>query len=103
MSGIGFGVVLIVLVVLVYVMKLLGSTVQFAEKKGTKPQPVPVKQTSPVMADAESESTSDADRAAVAVAVYLYFQRVHDEESDVLTIHHADHSAWHHELNNHFN
>ncbi len=99
MSGIGFGVVFCVLVLLVYVLKFLGWLVpKFA--KGEKPVKAQKQAAAPkAVAAAPVSSASDADKAAVATALYLYFQNVHDEESDVLTIH-SNHSAWHHELNN---
>ena len=104
MAGIGFGVVFCVLLLLVVVMHLLGYTVQKVEGAGAKKPAAPVvaKATAAPAAPAASVATaSDADKAAIATALYLYFHNVHDEESHVITIHHNEHSAWHHELNQH--
>ena len=104
MAGIGFGVVFCVLLLLVVVMHLLGYTVQKVEGAGAKKPAAPAvaKATAAPAAPAASVATaSDADKAAIATALYLYFHNVHDEESHVITIHHNEHSAWHHELNQH--
>lgn len=108
MAGIGFGVVFIVLLLLVFVMFLLGYTVQKLEKPGTKKvtvAPATVAASTPAPAATKAvpaSEASDADKAAIAMALYLhFFNNVHDEESHVITIHHNEHSAWHHELNEH--
>ncbi|MBR6894265.1 MAG: OadG family protein [Bacteroidaceae bacterium] len=96
----GFGVVFTVLLVLVFVLVAFGifsrlsgnktpKVAKVAEQPAAKPAVKPV------------ASASDADKAAIATALYLYFQNVHDEESNVITIHHTANSAWHHELNPH--
>ena len=104
MAGIGFGVVFCVLLLLVIVMFLLGYTVQKVEGAGAKKQAssaVAKAADAPTAPAAKVETASDADKAAIATALYLYFHNVHDEESHVITIHHNEHSAWHHELNQH--
>ncbi|MCQ2094214.1 MAG: OadG family protein [Bacteroidaceae bacterium] len=104
MSGIGFGVVFVVLILLIFVMILLGKSVQKLESSGAKTKSAkPTAQPVAATSAAPAASASDADKAAIATALYLYFQNVHDEESDVITIKNNRHSAWHHELNNHFN
>ncbi len=104
MSGIGFGVVFVVLILLIFVMFLLGKSFQKLEGSGPKTKSAkPTAQPIAATPAAPAASTSDADKAAIATALYLYFQNVHDEESDVITIKNNRHSAWHHELNNHFN
>lgn len=101
-TGMGFGVVFCILVLLVFVLVAFGSLASKAVKKSTAP-----KETIAPLAELPSGSSeisaSDADKAAIATALYLFYQNVHDEESDVLTIRHTPHSAWHRELNNHFN
>jgi len=104
MAGMGFGVVFCVLLLLVVVMFLLGYTVQKVEGAGAKKQAssaVAKAADAPVAPAATVETASDADKAAIATALYLYFHNVHDEESHVITIQHNEHSAWHHELNQH--
>lgn len=98
-TGMGFGVVFTVLLVLVVVLVAFGvfsrlsgnKTPKVAEQPAVKPAAQPV------------ASASDADKAAIATALYLYFQNVHDEESNVITIRHNAVSAWHHELNPRYN
>ncbi len=107
MAGIGFGVVFCVLLLLVVVMFLLGYTVQKVEGAGTKKVAATATAAAPTTATAAAEAVdtgeaSDADKAAIAMALCLhFFSDVHDEESHVITIHHNEHSAWHHELNEH--
>lgn len=108
MAGIGIGVVFCVLLLLVFVMQLLGYTVQKVEHAGTKttaaaatPVAAGKADSQPAAAAVPVAAASDADKAAIATALYLYFHNVHVEESHVITIHHNDLSAWHHELNQH--
>lgn len=104
MAGMGFGVVFCVLLLLVIVMFLLGYTVQKVEGAGAKKPAAPAvakAADAPAAPAAKVEAASDADKAAITTALYLYFHNVHDEESHVITIHHNEHSAWHHELNQH--
>ena len=98
-TGMGFGVVFTVLLVLVFVLIAFGVVSRLTGNKAPKVAKVaeqPAKAAAMPVA-----SASDADKAAVATALYLYFQNVHDEESNVVTIHHTPNSAWHHELNPH--
>lgn len=102
MTGIGFGVVFCVLILLVFALFALGyivSLVEGAAKKKAAPAPAH-QQTAPVTVPSAS-SASDADKVAIATALYFYYQNVHDEESDVLTIKSEHNSPWHHELNKH--
>lgn len=101
-TGMGFGVVFTVLLVLVVVLVAFGVFSRLSGNKAPKvakvvEQPVVKPVAQPVA------SASDADKAAIATALYLYFQNVHDEESNVITIRHNASSAWHHELNPRYN
>ncbi len=100
-TGMGFGVVFCVLVLLVFVLIAFSTIASTATKSSAKPKKVKAQPAAQVAAPVAS--ASDADKAAIATALYLYFQNVHDEESDVITIRSSHNSAWHHELNNHFN
>ena len=98
MSGMGFGVVFCVLLLLVVVMVLLGSVVQKIENVVTK-HSAAAPSVAPASSVASAADASEEDKAAIAMALYLHFHNVHDEESHVITIHHKEYSAWHHELN----
>lgn len=99
MTGMGFGVVFVVLILLVIVLWAFGFCANMLNKP--KKSAAPVAQ--PVVAAQPVASASDKDKAAVAMALYLYFKDVHDEETGILTIQHNSRSAWHHELNKHLN
>ena len=95
MTGIGLGVVFVILILLVYILK--GFSAVFSSMNKTKQPAVVVKQSnvSPVAPKGEVTGT---DEVAIATALYLYFQDVHDEESYCLTIKHNPYSAWHSEF-----
>jgi Na+-transporting methylmalonyl-CoA/oxaloacetate decarboxylase gamma subunit len=101
-TGMGFGVVFTVLLVLVVVLVAFGI---FSRLSGNKTPKVAKVADQPAVKPAAQPvvSASDADKAAIATALYLYFQNVHDEESNVITIRHNANSAWHHELNPRYN
>ena len=89
-TGLGFGIVLVVLCGLVFIMQLLGFGMQkLTAPKATKPAKQP--QTTPVVQSAvpTDEGTmaaiamalseaSDDDKVAVAMALYLYMGKNHD-------------------------
>ena len=81
----GFALVLVLLVVLIYVLKLFGLIMQ-PRVKTEKPQEVhasvgaPRKET-----DAHITLTGQAT-AAIAMALHLYYNGVHDEEPTHITI-----------------
>ncbi len=83
-TGVGFGLVFVVLVLLIYIVKLFG--VIFAQKP--KAQAV-------VAAPAATEATDETDMAAIAYVLHTFYNQ-HDEESDILTIRHDDvaYSPW---------
>ncbi len=95
MTGMGIGVVFLILVLLVFVLILFG--VIFGGKKAPKPAPQPA----PAAASAAQApvNASQDTEAAIATALYLYFQDKHDEESYKLTICHPATPAWHSQLN----
>ena len=94
MTGIGFGTVFVILLLLVLILGIFNVV---AKKKSAAPavSPKPAlekKDVTPLLQDVKGDSD---DIAAVATALCLYFQEVHDEETYVLTIHHHEHTAWH--------
>lgn len=89
-TGLGFGIVLVVLFGLVYIMQFLGwcmqkMTAPKAPKQAKKAQTTPAVQsavptdegTMAAIAMALSEA-SDDDKVAVAMALYLYMGKNHD-------------------------
>ena len=84
-TGVGFGLVFVVLVLLIFIVKSFG--VIFAQK--------PKAQAAAVAAPAATEATDETDMAAIAYVLQTFYNQ-HDEESDVLTIRHDDvaYSPW---------
>ena len=84
-TGVGFGLVFLVLVLLIFIVKSFG--VIFVQKPKAQPA---------VAAAAPAESADDeTDLAAIAYVLHTFYNQ-HDEESDVLTIRHDDvaYSPW---------
>ena len=85
-TGVGFGLVFIVLVLLIFIVKSFG--VIFTQK--------PKAQAPAAQAPAAAaEATDETDMAAIAYVLHTFYNQ-HDEESDVLTIRHDDvaYSPW---------
>ena len=77
-TGVGFALVFVVLVLLIYIVKLFG--VIFTQKpKAQAPVAAPVA--------APAAENEDIDMAALAYVLHTFYNQ-HDEESDVLTIRH---------------
>ena len=86
MTLIGFGVVFCVLVLLIFVMKGMGSvfTRQKKAEKAAKAAAAGVA----VADDDHHEAISDQEiAAAIITALKLYKSNLHDQESEMLTIH----------------
>ena len=92
MTGLGFGAVFIILVLLVLLLQIFSYV---AAKSEVKPKAAAAKK------DDTNQKVEgyEEDMAAVATAVYLYLNSAHDEESGVLTIQNDERSLWHAELN----
>ena len=84
-TGVGFGLVFTVLVLLIFIVKLFG--VIFVQKPKAQP--------AVAAAAAPAESSDETDMAAIAYVLHTFYNQ-HDEESDVLTIRHDDvaYSPW---------
>ena len=85
-TGVGFALVFLVLVLLIYIVKLFG--VIFTQKpKAQAPVAAPVA--------APAAENDDMDMAALAYVLHTFYNQ-HDEESDILTIRHDDvvYSPW---------
>lgn len=96
MTGMGIGVVFIILLLLVVVLQIFnvvarktvqGAQVVHQQVKNTAATVLPI------------NAASESDKIAVAVALHMHMGGVHDEESGIITIHMAEHPAWHAELN----
>ena len=94
-TGVGFGLVFLVLVLLIYIVKLFG--VIFAQKPAAqKVAPAAA------VAAAPAAEVGEEDMVAIAYALHMFYD-MHDEESDVLTFRHEEYnySPWNHQgLNN---
>ena len=81
-AGIGFGIVFAVLVLLIYVMRLMGW-VFTRQKKAAK-----AAATGAPVADDDHEAITDQEiAAAIITALKLYKSNLHDQESEMITIH----------------
>ena len=85
-TGVGFAMVFVVLVLLIFIVKSFG--VIFAQKPA-KAQPAAA------AAAAPAAEVGEEDMVAIAYALHTFYN-MHDEESDVLTIRHDDvaYSPW---------
>ena len=85
-AGIGFGIVFAVLVLLIYVMRLMGwvFTRQKKAEKAAKAAAAGVA----VSDDDHHEAITDQEiAAAIITALKLYKSNLHDQESEMITIH----------------
>ena len=81
-AAIGFGVVFVVLVLLIYIMRFMGW-VFTRQKKAAK-----AAATGAPVADDDHEAISDQEiAAAIMTALKLYKSNLHDQESEMITIH----------------
>ena len=85
MTGIGFGIVFLVLVLLIYIMRGMGwaFTRQKKAEKVAKAAAAGV-----AVVEDDHEAISDQEiAAAIMTALKLYKSNLHDQESEMLTIH----------------
>ncbi len=84
-TGVGFAMVFVVLVLLIFIVKSFGLI--FVQKP--KAQPAAAAAVTP------ANEIGEEDMAAIAYALHTFYN-MHDEESDVLTIRHEDaaYSPW---------
>ena len=82
MAGIGFALVFLTLVLLIFIMKGMGW-VFTRQKKAAKAAATGV-----AVADDDHEAITDQEiAAAIITALKLYKSNLHDQESEMLTIH----------------
>ena len=85
MAGIGFALVFLVLVLLIYIMRFMGW-VFTRQKKAEKAAKAAA--TGAVAADDDHEAITDQEiAAAIITALKLYKSNLHDQESEMITIH----------------
>ncbi len=91
-TGVGFGMVFVLLVFLILILKLFGSIME----SGKAPKKAEAPKTAAVAAAAPKTVSEDDDLAAVAMALHLYFNGVHDEEPTEITIRNIErrYSPW---------
>ena len=93
-TGLGFCMVLLLLVVLIFILKLLGSVVSNAVKAPKTAQPKAAVSAPATAAASQASSEADDDLAAIAMALHLYFNGVHDVEPTEIHINRVDRSGW---------
>ena len=81
----GFGLVFVLLVVLIYVLKLFG-VIMHPRVKVDKPHEVHEAVGAPRTQDAEHITLTGNATAAIAMALHLYYNGIHDEEPTQITI-----------------
>jgi len=82
-SILGVGIVFVVLIMLVFLLN--GFSCLFVEKKN---------RTTHIQEVTVDGVPTEAEAAAIAMALHLYFEDVHDEESDIITIVDNKNSVW---------
>lgn len=82
-TGVGFGMVFVLLVVLIFILKLLGVVMNSSTGKPAKNAEAPK---AAAAAAPKASASEDDDMAAVAMALHLYFGGVHDEEPTEITL-----------------
>ena len=112
-TGVGFCMVIALLVVLIFILKLLGSVISGAVKapKADVPKAAALaaalagcgSQAAAPAADAAAPaatvvSSADDDLAAIAMALHLYFNGVHDVEPTEIHIKRVERSGWNSKL-----
>lgn len=95
-TGLGFCMVIALLVVLIFILKLLGAVVSSAVKAPKAAQPKAV--AAPAAQAAPAAASADDDLAAIAMALHLYFNGVHDVEPTEIHIKRVERSGWNSKL-----
>ncbi len=87
---IGFGLVFVVLILLVYILEVFGYIARRTEgnKENSK------KDTKTNAGEVNKGGLSNEESAAIAMALSLFYADVHDEESYLITIQDNNNSSW---------
>ena len=97
-TGLGFCMVILLLVVLIFILKLLGAVVSNAVKAPKAAEPKAVSAPAAQAAPASVKTQADDDLAAIAMALHLYFNGVHDVEPTEIHIKRVERSGWNSKL-----
>ena len=93
-TGLGFCMVILLLVVLIFILKLLGIVVSSAVKAPKAAAPKAAVSAPATAAAPQASSGADDDLAAIAMALHLYFNGVHDVEPTEIHIKRVERSGW---------
>ena len=93
-TGLGFCMVILLLVVLIFILKLLGIVVSSAVKAPKAAAPKAAVSAPATAAASQASSEADDDLAAIAMALHLYFNGVHDVEPTEIHIKRVERSGW---------
>ena len=93
-TGLGFCMVILLLVVLIFILKLLGAVVSNAVKAPKATEPKAISAPAAQAAQASVQASADDDLAAIAMALHLYFNGVHDVEPTEIHIKRVERSGW---------
>lgn len=85
-TGLGFGMVVLLLFVFVYIMKLMGWIMQPRVKAKTVETTAKETVTYTKSKNDDSITLTADSTAAIALALHLYYNGVHDEEDTKITI-----------------
>ena len=97
-TGLGFCMVILLLVVLIFILKLLGAVVSSAVKTPKATEPKAVSAPAAQAAPASVKASADDDLATIAMALHLYFNGVHDVEPTEIHIKRVERSGWNSKL-----
>ena len=97
-TGLGFCMVILLLVVLIFILKLLGAVVSNAVKAPKAAEPKAISAPAAQAAPAAAQASADDDLAAIAMALHLYFNGVHDVEPTEIHIKRVERSGWNSKL-----
>ena len=93
-TGLGFLMVIALLVVLIFILKLLGTVISGAVKAPAKASAPKADAPAAVSAAVQAQTGADDDLAAIAMALHLYFNGVHDVEPTEIHIKRVERSGW---------
>ena len=99
-TGLGFGIVLLLLIVLVFILNLFGWIMQTAEEGPKIPRALKTPKVQKSQSTQSAQSTlntpdapSDQEKAAIAYALYLAQNKTHDIPTAMISLHKHE-TAW---------
>ncbi len=100
-TGVGFGMVIVLLIVLIFILQGLGAVVSnITAPKSPKAAAKAAPAVQAAAVQAPGKDTDEMPVAAIAMALHLYFNGVHDEEPTQITIKNVErrYSPWNSKL-----